>query len=130
MTISALEFQQRHPPRHVIAEFERVQSAKIAKQTLWQQAKAFENREIPNAQAKANGMVQEATAYKDALVARANADVSEFQQLYEQYQENPALVWRRIYQETIEYVLGHVKKRLFVPPGTRVILGEKGESQP
>ena len=75
-------------------------------------------------------MVQEATAYKDALVARANADVSEFQQLYEQYQENPALVWRRIYQETIEYVLGHVKKRLFVSPGTRVILGENGETQP
>ncbi|HUT92946.1 MAG TPA: protease modulator HflK [Thermoguttaceae bacterium] len=130
MTISALEFQQRHPPRHVIAEFERVQSAKIAKQTLWQKAKAFENREIPNAQAKANAMVQEATAYKDALVARANADVSEFQQLYEQYQKNPALVWRRIYQETIEYVLGHVQKRLFVSPGTRVVLGEKGESQP
>jgi len=130
MTISALEFQQRHPPRHVIAEFERVQSAKIAKQTLWQQAKAFENREIPNAEAMANGMVQEATAYKDALVAKANADVSEFQQLHEQYQENPALVWRRIYQETIEYVLGHVRKRLFVPPGTRVILGENGESQP
>lgn len=130
MTISALEFQQRHPPRHVNAEFERVHSAKIAKQTLWQQAKAFENREIPNAEAKANGMLQEATAYKDALVARANADVSEFQQLHEQYQQNPALVWRRIYQETIEYVLGHVKERLFVPPGTRVILGENGESQP
>lgn len=130
MTISAMEFQQRHPPRHVIAEFEQVQSAKIAKQTLWQQAKAFENREIPNAKAKANGMVQGATAYKDALVARANADVSEFKQLHEQYQKSPGLVWQRIYLETIEYVLGNVKKHLFVSPGTRVILGENGESQP
>ncbi len=130
LTISALEFQERHPPRHVIAEFERVQSAKIAKQTLWQQADAFRKREIPNAEARANSMEQEAKAYKNALIARAKADVSEFQQLYEQYQQSPSLVWQRIYQETIEYVLGNVKKHLFVAPGTRVIVGENGEDQP
>ncbi len=128
MTISALEFQQTHPPRHVIAEFARVQSAKIAKQTVRQQALAFANREIPGAKANKNSMEQEAKAYKDTLVARANADVSEFEQLYEQYQKNPGLVWQRIYQETIEQVLGNVKKHLFVSPGTRVIIRENGES--
>jgi regulator of protease activity HflC (stomatin/prohibitin superfamily) len=130
MTISALEFQEGHPPRHVIAEFQQVQSAKIGKDILRQQALGFKNREIPDAQAKKNTMIQEANAYKDTLVARANADVSEFQQLYEQYQQSPGLVWQRIYQETIETVLTNVKKHLFVSPGTRVILGENGESQP
>jgi len=130
MTISALEFLETHPPRHVIQEFARVQSAKIAKETLRQQALAFANREIPGAKARKNSMIQEAKAYKDTLVAKANADKSEFEQLFEEYQKSPALIWRRIYLETIEYVLGNVNKRLFVSPGTRVILGENGEPQP
>jgi len=129
MTISALEFKERHPPRHVVAEFRRVQSAQIAKETSRQHAVGFANQEVPNAEAEANRMVQEATAYQDALLSRANAEVSEFKQLYEEYQKSPALVWERIYHETIEYVFENVKKH-FVTPGTKVILGENGEEQP
>jgi membrane protease subunit HflK len=130
MTISALEFEEAHPPRHVVAEFQRVQDAKITKETLRQQAIAFANREVPNAEAKKNNMVQSAKAYKDALLATANADVSEFEQLCEQYWRNPAFEWKRIYQEAIEHVLGNVKRHRFVSPGTQVIIPENGEDRP
>jgi len=130
MTISALEFQEKHPPRHVIQEFDRVLDASFGKKTVRQQALGFANREIPHAKAQKNTMIQEAKADKDTLIATANADVSEFKKLYEQYQKSPDLIWRRIYLETIENVLGNVKKLLFVSPGTRVILGENGETQP
>ena len=130
MTFSAMEFEEVHPPRHVVAEFRRVQDEEITKETARQQAIAFANREVPKAEAEKNRMVQSSTAYKDALIASANAEVSEFTQVYEQYKKSPALVWDRIYQETIEHVLSNVKKLSFVSPGNRVIIPEKGEDQP
>jgi membrane protease subunit HflK len=130
ITISALEFQEKHPPRHVKTEFEAVQNAKIAKQTLLQRAYGLQNREIPKARADRNQMVQDAKAYKDSLIARANADVSEFEQLYKEYQRNPNLIWQRIYQESLEQIFGNVGKRMFVSPGSRVIIGENGDQQP
>ena len=131
MTISALEFEEAHPPRHVVAEFRRVQDEKINMERLRQQARGFANREIPNAEAKKNNMIQSAIAYRDAVTAAANADVFEFKRLFEQYQKSPTFEWRRIYQEAIEQVLANVKRHRFVSPGTEVIIPEtNGEDQP
>lgn len=129
ITISALEFKENHPPRHVLPEFLRVQDAKNNMQTLEQQAKGFANREVPNAEARRDGMVKGAMALEETIVSGANADVSEFKDLYEEYKKSPTLVWQRIYVETVEEVLEKVKKH-FVPPGARVILQENGETQP
>ena len=131
MTISALEFEEKHPPRHVIAEFQRVQDENSNQERLRQQARGFANQEIPNAEAKKNNMIQSAKAYRDAVTAAANADVFEFKRLYEQYQKSPTFEWRRIYQEAIEQVLTNVKRHRFVSPGTEVIIPENnGEDQP
>jgi membrane protease subunit HflK len=128
MTISALEFKEKHPPRHVAADFERVQSAKIAKDTLLQQANGYKNRELPAAEAERNRMVQAAKADKDTLLAKATAEVSEYTKLYEEYQKSPELVWNRIYWETMEQVFEKANKR-FVPPGSRVIIREKDKDK-
>jgi hypothetical protein len=131
MTISALEFEEAHPPRHVVAEFRRVQDENSNQERLRQQAKGFANQEIPDAEAKKNNMIQSAKAYRDAVTAAANADVFEFKRLYEQYQKSPTFEWRRIYQEAIEQVLTNVKRHRFVSPGTEVIIPENnGEDQP
>ena len=130
MTISALEFQELHPPRHVIAEFQRVQSEKITMETVKRQAEGFAAREVPAAEADRNRMIKEATAHEETLVGGANADVSEFQQLYAEYKKNPALVRQRIYLETIEQILQQVGEKHFVSPGTEVILERNGEEQP
>jgi len=130
MTISALEFQELHPPRHVVADFQRVQSAKITMETLRQQAKGFAAREIPKAQAEGNRMVKEATAYRETLLASANAEVSEFEKVYAEYKKNPELVWLRIYQETIERIFEQVGEKSFLLPGMKVILQRNGKDQP
>jgi membrane protease subunit HflK len=120
----------------VIGEFRRVQDEKITKETARQNALAFESREIPDARAQKNRMEQSARAFKDTLVATANAELSEFQLLHEQYEKSPGLVWERIYQEAIEAVLSNVKQLRFVTPGDQVIIPEKentpecGEKQP
>lgn len=124
MTISALEFKEIHPPRHVITDFRAVQSAKIAMETHQREAEGFAAREIPKAEAEKNRLVQEAAAYENTLNAKASAELSVFEQLHSEYRQNSALVWNRIYLETVEYVLQRVGKLDFVSPEDRVILSD------
>lgn len=124
MTISALEFKQLHPPRHVIAEFRDVQSAAIDVETKKREAEGFASREIPKAQAERNRLIQAAAAYQNTLNARAMEEYSVFEQLHSEYQKNPELVRNRIYLETLEQVLAGVGKVDLVSPEDRVILDE------
>ncbi|MEN6458782.1 MAG: protease modulator HflK [Thermoguttaceae bacterium] len=129
LTISALEFKEMHPPRHVVAEFQRVQSERIEMETAKRDAEGFAAREVPKAQAESNRLVQEALAYENTVKAKASAECSVFEQLYGEYRKNPALLRQRIYMETLEQVLASVGKLRFVAPEARVLISD-GEVQP
>ncbi|MGQ9651873.1 MAG: protease modulator HflK [Phycisphaerae bacterium] len=129
LTISALEFKEMHPPRHVVAEFQRVQSERIAMETAKREAEGFAAREVPKAQATSNGLVQGALAYESRLKAKASAEISVFEQLFAEYKKHPALLWQRIYMETLEKVVQSVGSLRFVSPEARVLLSD-GEVQP
>lgn len=129
MAISALEFKEIHPPRHVFADFERVQTERIYMETQKRQAEGFAAREIPKAESQRDGMEKAATADTSKLLAKANADLSVFQQLYAEYKKNPELVWQRIYMDTIEEMFQKTGKRYFLSPESRVILSDE-EGQP
>ncbi|MBN1853436.1 MAG: protease modulator HflK [Pirellulales bacterium] len=129
MTISALEFKEVHPPRHVIAEFRAVQSAEIEMGTNRSEAEGYAAREIPKAEAERNRLVQQAVAYDSSLQARASEEMSVFEELYTEYQKSPALVANRIYLETMEHILRSVGRLNFVSPDERVILSDQ-EVQP
>ena len=124
MTMSALEFNEIHPPRHVIPAFREVQSAKIEMETAKREAEGFAAREIPQAEAERHREVKSAVAYDNSLQAQAAAEMSVFEQLYAEYQNNPGLVASRIYLETIEYVLENAGRLDFVSPDDRVILSD------
>ncbi|MCU0871750.1 MAG: protease modulator HflK [Pirellulaceae bacterium] len=124
IAISALEFKQLHPPRHVIAEFRDVQSAQIDVETKQREAEGFAFRETPKADAERNRLIQSAAADRNTLHARAMEEYSVFEQLYSEYQKHPELVRNRIYLETVEDVLASVGKLDFVSPDDRVILDE------
>ncbi|NLF67584.1 MAG: protease modulator HflK [Candidatus Anammoximicrobium sp.] len=124
IAISALEFKQLHPPRHVMAEFRDVQSAQIDVETKKREAEGFAFRETPKAESERNRLVQESAAYRNTLNARAMEEYSVFEQLYSEYQKNPGLVRNRIYLETVEEVLASVGKLNFVSPDDRVILDD------
>ncbi len=129
MTISALEFKEVHPPRHVIEEFRAVQSAEIEMGTKKSNAEGFALREIPKAEAERNRHVKQAVAYDSSLKARASEEMSMFEELVTEYQKNPELVAIRIYLETMEHIFNNVGRLDFVSPEERVILSEQ-EIQP
>ena len=122
MTISAIEFKEIHPPRHVVAVFRDVQNARIDMETQKREAEGFAKGKIPGARAETDKLIKEATAYEASLVAKANAELSVFTETYEQYRKNPALVSKRIAMETFEEIMQDVGNPVFARPGTRVIL--------
>jgi membrane protease subunit HflK len=122
MIISAIEFKEIHPPRHVVAEFRDVQNARIDMETQQREAEGFAKGRLPAAQAEADRLIKAATAYETSLVATTNAELSVFTETYEQYRKNPALVSKRIAMETFEQIMQDVGNAVFASPGTRVIL--------
>lgn len=124
LTLSAMEFKQLQPPRHVIAAFRDVQSAQIDVETQKREAEGFAAREVPKAEAEKNSLVQTAAAYHNTLHGRATEEYSVFEKLHGEFQKNPDLVRNRIYLETLEYVLSNVGKVDLVSPDDRVILDE------
>ncbi len=129
VTITALEFNEIHPPRHVIAWFREVQSQKIGMTTKKREAEGFSKREIPRGVAEANRLVQEATAYRSSLTAQAQAELSVFEQIHAEYVKNPDLVLRRLYIETLEVVFSNVGKLDFLDERTRVIFSGSENQQ-
>lgn len=129
VTITALEFNEIHPPRHVIAWFREVQSEKIGMTTKRREAEGFAKREIPRGIAEANRFVQEANAYKSSLTAQAQAELSVFERIHAEYTKNPELVLRRLYIETLEVVFANVGKLDFLDQGTRVIFSGSEKQQ-
>lgn len=122
MTISALEFKEMHPPRHVVAEFRDVQNARIEMETQKREAEGFVAGKVPAAQAESNRLVKSALAYDNSLKAKAAAELSVFSQLYAEYKKNPSLVASRTLMETMEHMIEKVEKLRFVSPEARVVI--------
>jgi membrane protease subunit HflK len=119
LVLSALEFKEIHPPRHVRAEFERAQSARVQKDTLRREAEGFAASEIPKAEAERNRLIKEAQAGGSSRRAQATAEVSVFKSLHEEYRYNPALAQERIYREALQEVMNRIGKRYLLTPKTR-----------
>lgn len=130
LQLSALEFKEIHPPRHVVAAFRDVQNARIEIETKKREAEGFVLGKIPAAEAEANRLVKSAMAYENTLNASASAELSVFEQVYAEYRNNPGVVRQRLLMETLEEVLTNVGRRIYLPQGSRVILPPPAEVQP
>ena len=119
LTLSALEFNEIHPPRHVRAEFEKVQSARVEKATKHQEAEGFAAREGPKAAGERERLVKEAMAAGSGLRARATAEASVFLALQQEHKRNPQLVQERLFLETLDTIMSQIGKRYLLPPGSK-----------
>ena len=119
LMLSALEFKEIHPPRHLRVEFERAQSARVEKDTRKREAEGFASSKVPQAEAERNRLVKEAMANASFLRARATAEVSVFQTLYDEYRRNPTLTQERIHREALQQVMSQIGKRFLLPPRER-----------
>jgi len=102
--------QDAEPPiAEIVQAFKAVETAKQGKDTAINNAKKYQNEQIPAAEANADKTIQQAEAQKQARIAEAEGQVARFNEMYEQYKLNPTITKQRMFFETIEDVLGDAK---------------------
>ena len=116
LTLVDVKIQDAEPPTaEVIEAFKAVETAKQQAETVINDAKAYKNAQIPNAQAKADKLIQNAEYLKQKRINEAVEQVAMFNAMYEEYAQNPGITKSRMYYEAISKVLPGVK--LYVNTG-------------
>ncbi|MDP2228316.1 MAG: FtsH protease activity modulator HflK [Moraxellaceae bacterium] len=110
LTVTGVNVLEALPPKEVKAAFDDVIRAKEDKERLKNQAETYANGIVPEARGQAARLMAEAEGYKLEVVNRATGDASRFDQLITEYRKAPAVTRTRLYQETMESVLGRTTK--------------------
>ena len=124
LTLVDVKIQDAEPPtQEVIEAFKAAETAKQKAETVINDAKAYQNAQLPQAQAQADKLVQNAEYLRQKRINEAIEKVAMFQAQYAEYAQNPEITRSRMYYEAISDILPGVK--LFVNTGT----GDKSDVQ-
>ena len=116
LTLVDVRIQDSEPPtQDVIEAFKAVETAKQQAETVVNDAKAYQNAQLPDAQAQADKLVQNAQYLKQKRINEATQQVAMFSAMYEEYALNPEITRSRMYYEAISEILPGVK--LYVNTG-------------
>jgi membrane protease subunit HflK len=111
----AFETREINPPGPVLPAFQDVVSAKVEAKTLVEPAHSRHAAVIPEANAEAYRVQENAESYAQGLIAKAQGEVSAFLALLKEYRANPETVHTRLYAEMIEKVLPKLRVSNVVP---------------
>ena len=116
LTLIDVRIQDSEPPtQEVIEAFKAVETAKQQAETVVNDAKAYQNAQLPDAQAQADKLVQNAEYLKQKRINEATQQVAMFSAMYEEYKLDPEITRSRMYYEAISQILPGVK--LYVNTG-------------
>lgn len=88
-----------------------------------QEAQAYANDILPQAQGSASRRVEDAHAYRARLIAEAEGDAARFTQLLAAYTRSPKVTRERLYIETVENVLSRSRKVVVdTQPGSNTMM--------
>ena len=117
LTLVDVRIQDSEPPtQEVIEAFKAVETAKQQAETVVNDAKAYQNAQLPDAQAQADKLVQNAEYLKQKRINEATQQVAMFSAMYEEYKLNPEITRSRMYYEAISEILPGVK--LYINTGS------------
>lgn len=110
ISLESIKIQDAEAPTDAVAQaFKSVETAKQGKETAINEAEAYKNAEIPKAEAQADQLLQNAQFLKQNRINEAKERVAMFQAMYGEYQLNPNVTKQRMYYEMIEQILPGVK---------------------
>ena len=110
LTLVDVRIQDSEPPTlDVIEAFKAVETAKQQAETVVNDAKAYQNAKLPDAQAQADKLLQNAQYLKQNRINEAVQQVAMFEAMYAEYAQNPEITRSRMYFEAISEILPGVK---------------------
>ena len=121
LTLVDVRIQDSEPPtQEVIEAFKAVETAKQQAETVVNDAKAYQNAKLPDAQAQADQQIRNAEYLKQARINEAIERVAMFSAMYEEYILNPEITRSRMYYETISEILPGVTLYINTGDGSSV----------
>ena len=121
LTLVDVKIQDSEPPtKAVIEAFKAVETAKQRAETVVNDAKAYQNAKLPDAQAQADKLVQNAEYLKQKRINEAIQQVAMFNAMYEEYARDPEITRSRMYYEAISEILPGVKLYINTGNGSSV----------
>ena len=110
LTLVDVRIQDSEPPTvQVIEAFKAVETAKQQAEAVVNEAVAYQNAQLPNAQAQADKLIQNAEYLKAKRINEAIEKVAMFSAMYAEYEQNPDITLSRMYYEAIQEILPGVK---------------------
>ena len=117
LTLVDVKIQDAEPPtQEVIEAFKAVETAKQQAETVVNDAKAYQNAQLPQAQAQADKLLQNAAYLKQNRINEAIQQVAMFEAMFAEYAQNPEITKSRMYYEAISEILPGVK--LYINTGS------------
>lgn len=110
------------PTEEVTNAFKSVEDAKQGMETAINNAKKYQSENIPSANANADKLIQDATAYKQQRISEAEGQVARFNEMYAEYIKYPLITKKRMFYETMEDVLPSLKVYINESNGTQTLL--------
>ena len=107
-----VNLQQTRPPEQVKEAFDDAIAAQEDEQRFVREAEAYEREKEPIARGQVKRIEQQAQAYSEGIVLKAQGEVARFNNLLPEYQAYPEVTRQRIYIETMESVLINSSKVL------------------
>lgn len=105
-----ITIQDATPPTvEVENAFKEVETAKQGKETALNNANKYRNEQIPEAEAEADKILQDAEASKQERINEANGQVARFNSMYQEYVKYPEVTKKRMFYEAMEDVLPQIK---------------------
>lgn len=113
-----ISIQDSEPPTDsVTAAFKAVETAKQSAEKVINEAEAYQNAQLPAAEAEADALIQNAEYLKTKRINEAKEAVAMFEAMYSEYALNPEITRYRMYYEMISEVL----------PGVQVYIDASGD---
>lgn len=112
INVVSVNIQEARPPEEVRSAFDDVVKAKEDEAKLVNQAQAYANGVINEAKGRSQRMISEAEGYKAEVISKAEGESKRFEALYTQYKAAPEVTRERLYLDALEQVLESSSKVL------------------
>ncbi len=110
LSLVDVKIQDSEPPTDAVIEaFKAVETAKQQAEAVVNNALAYQNAQLPKAEAEADQLLQNAEFLKQKRINEAIEQVAMFEAMYAEYAQNPEITRSRMYYEAISEILPGVK---------------------
>ncbi len=110
IVVGNIQLQDAKPPREVISAFDDVNSARQDKEKLINKAEEYAMDILPRSRGQAQEIANQAVAYKQERIKRAEGDVARFLEVLTKYELGEEVTRTRMYIETMESILPGMEK--------------------